>query len=111
MQDNNPKHTSVHASDFITSNNINWWKTPAESPDLSPIENMWHELKEFIRREVKPTTKQQLIEGILAFWETVTVEKCNKFLLSLTVLLCWRWTRFHIRLFIFFQPLHLLQLF
>ena len=80
MQDNDPKHTSVHASNFITSNNINWWKTPAESPDLNPIENMWHELKEFIRREVKPTTKQQLIDGILAFWETVTVEKCNKYI-------------------------------
>lgn len=80
MQDNDPKHTSVHASNFISQNRINWWKTPAESPDLNPIENMWHELKEFIRREVKPKTKQELIEGILTFWETVTVEKCNKYI-------------------------------
>ena len=80
MQDNDPKHTSGYASDFITSKGINWWKTPAESPDLNPIENMWHELKEYIRREVKPTTKQQLIDGILAFWETVTVEKCKKYI-------------------------------
>ena len=41
---------------------------------------MWHELKEFIRREIKPTTKQQLIEGILMFWETVSIEKCNKYI-------------------------------
>ena len=27
----------------------NWWRTPAESPDMNPIENMWHELKEYIR--------------------------------------------------------------
>ena len=80
MQDNDPKHTSIHARDFITSNGINWWKTPAESPDLNPIENMWHELKEYIRREVKPTTKQQLIDGTLAFWETVTAEKCKKYI-------------------------------
>ena len=80
MQDNDPKHTSIHASDFIASNDINWWKTPAESPDLNPIENMWHE---YIRREVKPTTKQQLVDGILAFWETVTVEKCNKYINNL----------------------------
>ena len=78
MQDNDPKHTSVHAREFFTEKNINWWKTPAESPDLNPIENMWHELKEFIRREVKPTTKQQLIEGILMFWETVSVEKMQQ---------------------------------
>lgn len=80
MQDNDPKHTSNYAADFIASNGINWWKTPAESPDLNPIENMWHELKEYIRREVKPTTKQQLIEGILAFWDTVTVDKCKKYI-------------------------------
>ena len=33
MQDNDPKHTSK---------GIEWWKTPAESPDLNPIENLWH---------------------------------------------------------------------
>ena len=80
MQDNDPKHTSVHASEFIAEKGINWWKTPAESPDLNPIENMWHELKEYIRREIKPTIKQQLIDGILSFWETVTVEKCSKYI-------------------------------
>ena len=40
---------------------INWWRTPPESPDLNPIENTWHELKEFIRRVVKPQTKEKLI--------------------------------------------------
>ena len=80
MQGNDPKHTSIYARDFITDNNINWWKTPAESPNLNPLENMWHELKEFCRREVKPTTKQELINGIVQFWETVTVEKCNKYI-------------------------------
>ena len=37
---------------------VDWWKTPAESPNLNPIECMWHEMKEYIRRRVKPTTKQ-----------------------------------------------------
>lgn len=26
----------------IQRNNLNWWKTPAESSDLNPIENLWH---------------------------------------------------------------------
>ena len=42
MQDNDPKDTSIHASDFIAEKDINWWKTPAKSPDLEPIENLWH---------------------------------------------------------------------
>lgn len=46
----------------------------------NPIENIWHELKEFIRREVKPKTKQDLIDGIAHFWTTVTAEKCTRYI-------------------------------
>ena len=80
MQDNDPKHTSGYAQVWLTHNGINWWKTPPESPDLNPIENLWHELKEYIRREVKPKVKSELIEGIKAFWATVDVAKCNKYI-------------------------------
>ena len=62
---------------------INWWKTPAESPDINPIENLWHESKEYLRREIKPNTKEQLISGIETFWGTVTVVKCRKYVIHL----------------------------
>ena len=80
MQDNVPKHTSQAAKSFFVENRINWWKTPAESPDLNPIENLWHELKEYVRREVKPTTKDELVNGIIQFWNTVTPEMCRKYI-------------------------------
>ena len=80
MQDNDPKHTSKCGQVFLNENNINWWKTPAESPDLNPIENLWHELKEYMRREVKPQTKEQLISGIEQFWSTVDIPKCKKYI-------------------------------
>jgi len=80
MQDNDPKHTSNRAVEFMEEKGVNWWRTPAESPDLNPIENMWHELKEFIRREVKPHKKEELVEGILKFWQTVDVAKCTKYI-------------------------------
>ena len=51
MQDNDPKHTSRRAREFFADNGIEWWKTPPDSPDLNPIENVWHELKESIRRK------------------------------------------------------------
>ncbi len=45
MQDNDPKHTSRCAAAFFEEKGIQWWKTPPESPDANPIENLWHELK------------------------------------------------------------------
>ncbi len=45
MQDNDPKHTSRAAQKFFAENGVNWWRTPPESPDANPIENLWHELK------------------------------------------------------------------
>ena len=53
---------------------------PPESPDLDPIENLWHELKEFLRREIKPRTKEELVVGIRRFWDGVTAEKCMRYI-------------------------------
>lgn len=39
-QDNDPKHTSKYIQRFFTKNQVNWWKSPAESPDLNPIEKV-----------------------------------------------------------------------
>lgn len=81
MQDNDPKHTSRKAQAFILENNINWWRTPAESPDLNAIENLWHELKLYLESKVKPRNKQELVDGIKKFWaRKVTPEKCAKYI-------------------------------
>ena len=81
MQDNDPKHTSRVAKAFFEEKRINWWRTPPESPDLNPIEDLWHELKYFLESKVKPTTKQELFDGIKKFWaKKITVEKCNKYI-------------------------------
>ena len=79
MQDNDPKHNSKVSKDFLAASSINWWRTPLESADLNPIENR-HELKEYLRREVKPKTKEELIRGIELFWGSVSGEKCRKYI-------------------------------
>ena len=80
MQDNDPKHTSRETQNFFARQNVNWWQTPPESPDMNPIENLWHELKEYNHREIKPRNKDELIEGILRFWDTVDVRKCCRYI-------------------------------
>ena len=64
---------------FIRDNDVNYWPTPAESPDLNPIEMLWHELKNHLRRVVKPSNKE-LVSGIQEFWRTVTPEKCQRYI-------------------------------
>ena len=49
-------------------------------PNHRIYENLWHELKEYSRRETKPKTKQELIDGIQSFWRTVDIPKCNKYI-------------------------------
>jgi len=47
QQDNDPKHTSHFAQNYFKMKGINWWKIPAESLDLNPIENVWGSIKSF----------------------------------------------------------------
>ena len=47
FQDNDPKHTSKYIQNVFAKNNINWWKSPAESADLNPIELLWGSMKTF----------------------------------------------------------------
>ena len=49
MTDNNLKHSSNYAKDFLWTNIVNWLRTPAELPDLNLIENVWHEVKEYMQ--------------------------------------------------------------
>ena len=65
---------------FIQDNGINYWPTPTESPDLNPIKMLWHELKSFLCRTVKPRNKEELLNRIQQFWHTVTTEKCQRYI-------------------------------
>lgn len=77
--DNAPAHTAVAIEAYFDDNNIFHFKTPAQSPDLNPIELVWHDLKQYVRDEVKPNSYAELIDGIFRFWNTkVTIEYCNQ---------------------------------
>ena len=73
MQDSDPKHTSKVVQKMLQEEGVNWWKTPAESPDCNPIENLWE-------YKVKPSCKKELVDRIYKFWESITVAKCQKYI-------------------------------
>ncbi len=83
QQDNDPKHCSKYTRAKLVEHSVNWWPTPAESPDLNPIENVWGTMKTFLRNEYKPRNLESLKDGIRAFWKTLTPEKCRKFIVHL----------------------------
>ena len=80
FQDNDPKHTSKYIQNFFQKFNINWWRSPAESPDLNPIELVWGSMKTFLRDKHKPRTLLELKEGIALYWRKMTPEMCTKYI-------------------------------
>ena len=80
QQDNDPKHNSNYEKKYFEDKNINWWKTPPESPDLNPIENVWGSLKQFLRTTYKPSNTEELKAAIQQFWLTLTPDVCKKYI-------------------------------
>ena len=44
-------------------------------PKFVLMKYFWHEPREYIQREVKPKKKEELVDGIMQFRETVHVNK------------------------------------
>ena len=66
---------------------MNWWKTPAESPGLNPIELVWISPKTYLRNihfkiEV-PRNLSSLKEGISNFWKGLTPEICQAYIMHI----------------------------
>ena len=82
FQDNDPKHTSSsrYIQSFFAENDTSWWKSPAESPDLNPIDKVWGSMKTYLLDKYKPRTLPQLKEGIRTYWSKLTLEVCARYI-------------------------------
>lgn len=50
QQDNSSIHTSKITKNFIKNHDIKTIEFPPNSPDLNPIENMWHLIKHYLSK-------------------------------------------------------------
>ena len=76
QQDNDPKHRSKVAKEFLdreVPKTIDW---PPNSPDLNPMENMWSILKRRVEKR-KPSDIDEL-ETIDEEWQKVYIHLVNK---------------------------------
>ena len=81
-QDNDPKHTSIICRESLETIGINWIKSPAKSPDLNPIELLWHPMLVDIRKKFCKTA-QEVVEAILEWCTKVTPEMCQNIINTL----------------------------
>lgn len=76
QQDNAPCHKSKLVMRWFQQNNVPLLEWPPQSPDLSPIENLWYILKENIRKH-KASSHNELKGIILQEWQLISPELCN----------------------------------
>ena len=69
--DNDPKHTSTKARNFLNKNNIDYLKFPPYSPDLNPIENIIGIFKDKIQKRIKEFSNDNFENIVIEEWNSI----------------------------------------
>jgi len=79
QQDGAPSHTAKVMKKWLADYGIDLFPHPPNSPDLNPIEPLWHDLKTIIRAAPHlPTTIPKLIKAIRDAWEKLPISDIDK---------------------------------
>lgn len=78
QQDNDPKHTSEIVRLWLVYNTPHTLKTPPQSPDCNPIEHIWNELDDRLRKH-HIRSKAHLKELLLQEWNNITSDVTKKY--------------------------------
>ncbi|KAK3567068.1 hypothetical protein QTP86_009264 [Hemibagrus guttatus] len=81
QQDNDPKHTSKSTSEWLKKNKMKTLEWPSQSPDLNPIEMLWHDLKKVVHAR-KPSNVAELQQFCKDEWAKIPPQRCNRLIAS-----------------------------
>lgn len=76
-QDNDPKHKAYNVRSWLLYNCPHVIDTPAQSPDINPIENLWSYLDDKVRQH-SISSKAQLKQILLEEWRNIEPNFCKK---------------------------------
>ncbi|KAG0804698.1 hypothetical protein G6F20_012491 [Rhizopus arrhizus] len=80
--DGDPKHRSKSTIQWLNANGVNYiddW--PAQSPDLNPIEHLWHHLKlKLLLYDKKAKGVHELWERVEKEWNSFDKEVCRRYI-------------------------------
>jgi transposase len=98
LLDGASQHTSAEAKDMLASAGISTVKDfPAHSPDLNPIERVWHllraQLRKLIAKHGVPANSKQLEKLVIDAWSRVSKTTARKFMQALPKRM--KWVREH----------------
>ena len=89
MEDGAPCHQGIASArrDQLKKGGWESWRPESQrsnSPDLNPIENIWHMLKCAVRnRDQPPRTEEELAQALIEEWEQLDMNKINEILLTM----------------------------
>ncbi|KAK3556190.1 hypothetical protein QTP70_005587 [Hemibagrus guttatus] len=81
QQNNDPKHTSKSTSEWLKKNKMKTLEWPSQSPDLNPIEMLWHDLKKVVHAR-KPSNVAKLQQFCKDEWAKIPPQRCNRLITS-----------------------------
>jgi len=92
QQDNAKIHTAHISMQFLQDNAITIMEWPPNSPEMNPIEHLWHCLKTQLHRQFPDppllgggpdTVRQSLEERLIVVWESIVHERLDKLIASM----------------------------
>jgi transposase len=84
QHDNDPKHTSKKAKEWLQNNDVTVLTWPAQSPDLNPIEHLWEHLKRQLARHENPPNKMEdLWPRVEEEWNKIDPSVCQNLIESM----------------------------